>query len=140
MIMMITKNFSREELLASATAKRLKIDNTPTKEQEARLYLLAYQILQPLRDRYGKPIRVSSGFRCKALNKAVGGVPTSQHQKGEAADLNNGVTENKKLFLLAKKMIAEGELKVGQLIDEKNYSWIHISLPDSTHNNQILPL
>ncbi len=140
MIMMITKNFSREELLASATAKRLKIDNTPTKEQEARLYLLAYQILQPLRDRYGKPIRVSSGFRCKALNKAVGGVPTSQHQKGEAADLNNGVTENKKLFLLAKKMIAEGELKVGQLIDEKNYSWIHISLPDSKHNNQILHL
>ena len=140
MIMMITKNFSREELLASATAKRLKIDNTPTKEQEARLYLLAYQILQPLRDRYGKPIRVSSGFRCKALNKAVGGVPTSQHQKGEAADLNNGVTENKKLFLLAKKMMAEGELKVGQLIDEKNYSWIHISLPDSKHNNQILHL
>ena len=140
MIMMITKNFSREELVASATAKRLKIDNTPTKEQEAKLYLLAYQILQPLRDRYGKPIRVSSGFRCKALNKAVGGVPTSQHQKGEAADINNGATENKKLFLLAKKMMANGELKVGQLIDEKNYSWIHISLPDGKHNNQILHL
>ena len=75
--MNITKNFTLEELVASATAKRLKIDNTPSKEEEARLYLLAYRILQPLRDRYGKPIRISSGFRCKALNKAVGGVPTS---------------------------------------------------------------
>ena len=75
--MYITKNFTREELVASATAKRLGIDNTPNKEQEANLYLLAYYILQPLRDRYGNPIRISSGFRCKALNNAVGGVPTS---------------------------------------------------------------
>ena len=75
--MNITSNFTREELIASATAKRLGIDNTPSKDEEIKLCHLAYFILQPLRDRYGKPIRISSGFRCKALNKAVGGVPTS---------------------------------------------------------------
>ena len=62
--MYITKNFTKEELVASATAKRLKIDNTPSEDEEARLFILALKILQPLRDRYGKPIRISSGFRC----------------------------------------------------------------------------
>ena len=73
----LTDNFTKEELIASATASRLGIDNTPTKEAESKLYLLATTILQPLRDLYGKPIKVSSGYRCKALNKAVGGVTTS---------------------------------------------------------------
>lgn len=138
--MRITQNFTMEELVVSATANRLKIDNTPSDEQAAQLCLLTIQILQPLRDRYGKPIKISSGYRCKEVNKVVGGSSTSQHLKGEAADIDNGATENKKLFNLAQQMIAEGELKVGQLIDEKNYRWIHISLPDSTHNNQILHL
>ena len=138
--MNITLNFTREELVASATATRLKIDNTPSKDEEIKLSHLASFILQPLRDRYGKPIRISSGYRCKALNKAVNGVPTSQHLKGEAADINNGVAENKKIFHLAKQMIDEGQLEVGQLIDEKGFSWIHISLPDKKHRNQILHL
>jgi hypothetical protein len=77
MMYYITANFTKEELVASATAKRLKIDNRPSKDEEISLYLLAYYILQPLRDRYGKPIRISSGFRCKALNKAVGVASTS---------------------------------------------------------------
>lgn len=111
--MNITKNFTREELIASATATRLKIDNTPNKEQEAKLYLLAGFILQPLRDAYKNPIRVSSGFRCLKLNQAVGGVKTSQHLKGEASDLNNGVKENKKIFDIACKLIKEGKIEVG---------------------------
>ena len=139
--MYITKNFTKEEMVASATAKRLKIDNTPDKDSEAKLYILCLEVLQPLRDALGKPIKVSSGYRCLALNKAVGGVPSSQHLKGEAADLNNGsISENKKLFNLAQKMIKEGKITVGQLIDEKGYQWIHISLPDKKHNNQILHL
>ena len=73
----LTDNFTKEELVASATAKRLGIDNTPSKEESEKLHLLASKILQPLRDAYRKPIRISSGFRCKALNKAVSGVPTS---------------------------------------------------------------
>ena len=137
---MITKNFSMEELVASNTARMKGIDNTPDKEVEARLVQLAQQVLQPLRDSYGKPIKISSGYRCQALNKAIGGVSTSQHLKGEAVDINNGQSENKKLFLLASKMIKEGVITVGQLIDEKGYKWLHISLPDNKHRNQILHL
>lgn len=137
---MITKNFSMEELVASNTARMKGIDNTPDKEVEARLVQLAQQVLQPLRNRYGKPIKISSGYRCQALNKAIGGVSTSQHLKGEAVDINNGQIENKKLFLLASKMIKEGVMEVGQLIDEKGYKWLHISLPDNKHRNQILHL
>ena len=137
---MITKNFSMEELVASNTARMKGIDNTPDKEVEARLVQLAQQVLQPLRNSYGKPIKISSGYRCQALNKAIGGVSTSQHLKGEAVDINNGQIENKKLFLLASKMIKEGVITVGQLIDEKGYKWLHISLPDNKHRNQILHL
>lgn len=137
---MITKNFSMEELVASNTARMKGIDNTPDKEVEARLVQLAQQVLQPLRDSYGKPIKISSGYRCQALNKAIGGVSTSQHLKGEAVDINNGQIENKKLFLLASKMIKEGVITVGQLIDEKGYKWLHISLPDNKHRNQMLHL
>lgn len=139
-MMYITANFTMEELVASATANRLKIDNTPSKDQASQLCLLAYKVLQPLRDAYRKPIRISSGFRCQALNKAVNGVPTSQHLKGEAADINNGIPENRKIFELAQKMIKEGKIEVGQLINEKGYQWIHISLPDKKHKNQILHL
>jgi uncharacterized protein YcbK (DUF882 family) len=73
----ITKNFTLSELVASDTATRLGIDNVPDKKAEANLRLLATTILQPLRDRYGKPIIVTSGYRCTALNKAVGGVASS---------------------------------------------------------------
>jgi len=74
---MITNNFTYEELIASATARRLNIDNTPSKEESKNLQLLATKILQPLRDAYKKPIYISSGYRCKALNKAVNGTSTS---------------------------------------------------------------
>ncbi len=137
---MITNNFTYEELIASATARRLNIDNTPSKEESKNLQLLATKILQPLRDAYKKPIYISSGYRCKALNKAVNGTSTSQHLKGEAVDINNGIPENKKIFELAQKMIKDGKIEVGQLINEKGYQWIHISLPNSKHKNQILHL
>ena len=84
-----SKNFTYEELVNSATAKRLKIDNTPNEEQKEKLKRLAVEILQPIRDKYGKPIVVTSGFRCAKLNNAVGGAKTSQHCKGEAADIRS---------------------------------------------------
>lgn len=136
----ITKNFTMEELIASTTAKQLKIDNTPTESVKKSLVQMATLILQPLRDAYGKPIKISSGYRCPKLNVAVKGSKSSQHLKGEAVDLNIGVEENKKLFNLAKQLMRDGKIKVGQLIDEKNYSWIHISLPTPKHNNEVLHL
>ena len=80
------KYFSLSEFLNSATAKRLGIDNTPTFEIIDNLNKLA-DYLDAIREKVGKPILISSGFRCPVLNKAVGGVSNSQHQKGLAADL-----------------------------------------------------
>lgn len=80
------KYFKLSEFINSATAKRLGIDNTPTFEIVDNLNRLA-DYLDTIREKLGKPILVSSGYRCPVLNKAVGGVANSQHQKGLAADL-----------------------------------------------------
>lgn len=137
---LLTKNFSYDELIASATAKRLGLDNTPSPEEKERLRELAIKILQPIRDKWRSPIIVNSAYRSEQVNKAVGGVPTSQHRLGEAADIKvGGKDRNKKLFKCIYNMIAKGEIKVGQLIDEYNYQWIHVSLPrKNKENNQIL--
>lgn len=137
---LFTKNFSYDELIASATAKRLGLDNTPSPEEKEKLRKLAEDILQPIRDRWRSPIVVNSAYRSEAVNKAVGGVPTSQHRLGEAADIKvGGKDRNKKLFKAIYNMISKGEIKVGQLIDEYNYQWIHVSLPRTNKpNNQIL--
>lgn len=86
--------------------------------------MLVENILDPLRERYGRPIFVNSGYRCPALNKAVNGSKTSQHVYGLAADITAGsAVKNKVLF----KLIQDLNLPFDQLIDEKNYRWIHVS-------------
>lgn len=112
----MTKNFTLKELTKSATADRLGINNKPNKTVLANLEELAYKILQPIRDKYGKPIIVTSGYRCPALNRAVGGCPTSQHILGQAADIRtvtDTVKDNYELFLLIQRMVESGEIKVG---------------------------
>jgi len=139
--MALTKNFTLQELTKSATATRLKIDNTPSQRIIKNLTELATKVLQPIRDKYGKPIIVTSGYRCEQLNKAVGGVTFSQHCQGQAADIksvSDSVDDNKALFDLIVKMIKSGEIVVGQLIDEHNYNWLHISTPSNNKTNQIL--
>lgn len=133
--MNLTKNFTIEEMVASSTAKARGINNTPSVDHIANLSRLAIKILQPVRDVYGKPMTITSGYRCPALNKAVGGVATSQHLYGEAADIK--VSDNKALFNIMKKMVLEGKIVVGQLLDENNGSWIHVSLPTEKHRNEI---
>lgn len=138
----LSKNFTYEELTHSATAKRLKINNTPNDEEKGKLKKLAETILQPIREKYGRPLVVTSGFRCVKLNLAVGGVKSSQHCKGEAADIrsvSDSVKDNKELFDLVLQMIKNKEITVGQLIDEYGYNWVHVSLPRlGKTNNQIL--
>lgn len=140
--MNITRNFTLEELVRSATASRLSIPNTPSVSVIGNLTQLCQRILQPLRDAYGKPIIVNSGYRSQALNKAIGGAKNSQHMRGQAADItapqppNGGVPqENRKLFELIQRL----NLPFDQLIDEKNYSWIHVSFSD-TPRHQVLHL
>lgn len=135
--MKITENFSWEELTRTSTG----LNNTPPMDAKAYLLELCLLVLQPIRNEYGKPIIVTSGYRSEAVNKAVGGVKNSQHLKGQAADIKTDCrANNKTLFELIVKMIEDKKIKVGQLIDEKNYSWIHISLPTDKHLNEIFSL
>ena len=92
------KYFTIQELCASDTARKKGIDNTAPGDVKVRLSTLAEKILDPLRERYGKPIRVNSGYRSPILNKAVGGKPTSQHLRGEAADITGGTVEELSLI------------------------------------------
>lgn len=138
--MKLTENFSLRELTKSATAERLGILNKPTKEVLANLQELASTILQPIREKWGEPIIVTSGYRSPRLNEVVGGARNSQHMKGQAADIrtvSDKVADNYKLFCLIKDMINTSAITVGQLIDEHGYSWIHISTPHLQTNNQV---
>lgn len=130
------KYFTIKELCKSSTATKLGIDNSPNSEIVNNLNKLVEFILDPLREEYGKPINVNSGYRCDALNKAVGGSKTSHHRYGLAADITGrSKSENKKLFDLAQKL----DLPFDQLINESNYSWVHISYSDKPRK-QILHL
>lgn len=115
--MILTKNFTLKELTKTNTG----IPNLITDLEIGNLTRLCQKVLQPLRDEYGSPIMINSGYRSQQVNKAVGGVPTSQHTKGEAADITAGSREeNKKLFKILKTM------EFDQLINY-NYRFIHVS-------------
>lgn len=132
------KHFTIADLCKSATAERLGIDNRCKKEHVVNMTALVDNVLDPLREAYGKPIRVNSGFRCPALNKAVRGSATSDHMTGRAADITGGsAAENKRLFY----MIQSLGLPFDQLIDEKNFAWVHVSYRSEKDNRkQILKL
>ena len=139
--MRATANFTIDELIRSATAERLGIENFPDPEEMDNLHMLAEKILQPLRNAWQRPIIVTSGYRCPALNRALRGSKNSQHLMGQAADIRAvDAADNKALFHTALRLIQEGRLQVGQLIDEHEYQWIHISLPTSRIRYQILHL
>lgn len=131
--------FTIEELIKSSTARRKGIPNLPNGEQKENLIALVDNVLDPLRKLWGKPIIVTSGFRCAKLNRAVGGVAKSQHMKGQAADIRtveNTTMENKRLFDVAMK----SGLPFDQLIDEYGYNWIHISFNTKGNRKQVLHL
>lgn len=118
------KHFTINELTRSVTAQRLGIDNTPPAEALAHLEALVEHVLDPLREAWGGPIHVNSGYRCRALNKAVGGAAGSQHMRGEAADITVGSRlDNARLYRLLQQL----DLPVDQAINERDFAWIHVS-------------
>lgn len=135
----VSRNFTLEELCASNTAKAKGIKNQPGAQEIVCLTSLTQHVLQPLREWWGKPIVIASGYRCPELNRAVGGVQNSQHMKGQAVDL----------FL-------DGDLKKGdrwidyisnhlpfdQLIYEHNANgtfWVHVSFdPFGCNRKQVI--
>ena len=130
------KYFTIKELSHSDTALAKGIDNFPTAEATSNLTKLVDNVLDPLREKYGKPIRVSSGYRSAILNRSVNGATSSQHRLGEAADITVGSKEEyRKLFEIIKS-----ELPFDQLIDEKDFSWVHVSFREGRNRKQVLKL
>ena len=131
------KYFSIKELCKSNTAIKNKIDNHPTPEIEKNLTILIEHCLDPIREKFGKPITVTRGYRCEKLNKLVGGKPNSQHFKGQAADLVGDTnTKTTEIFEIAKQL---GNFD--QLLFEKNSKgsiWVHISYKDSGNRKQCI--
>lgn len=133
--------FTIEELCASDTARRRGIDNTPDAAKRQKLQTLIEQLLDPIRAAWGAPIAVNSGYRCPKLNAAVGGASTSQHLRGEAADISVGTpADNKRLFDRIVSLRNESRIAFDQLIDESGYRWIHLSYRAGANRNQILHL
>lgn len=125
-MMRLSKHFTLDEFIKSATATRLGIDNTPDEKALNCIQALVDNVLEPLRVHYGRPIIITSGYRCPKLNKAVGGSSTSQHAIGQAVDIrsvSDSREDNKELF----DMIREMKLPFDQLINEFGYDWVHVS-------------
>lgn len=127
----ISRYFTLTELTRSKTATQQHLNNSPSPEAIANLQALVSQILDPLRQLWGRAIYVNSGYRSPAVNAAVGGVKNSQHTKGEAADITAGSPElNRKLLGLV--LQHADVFKFDQVIAEKcdskgNPRWLHIS-------------
>lgn len=120
------KYFTMNELTASATAKRKGIVNTPGKFERENLEALVDKVLDPLREAWGAPVIVTSGYRCRNLNTVVGGAKSSQHVLGQAADIrtvSDRPEDNRKL----RDLIVSLGLPFDQLIDEYQCDWIHVS-------------
>ena len=134
--MRLSKNFVLSEITRSNTAKRLGIDNEPTKKDLENLQRIVTNLLQPVRNHLG-PIRISSGYRSKELNRAIGGSNKSQHSKGEAVDIQfwkEGKMCNKEVY----DWILNSGLEFDQMINEFDFAWIHLSLKKSGNRKQVL--
>ena len=128
--------FTFRELEYSDTANANKINNVASKSVRENLRILTDEVLDPARRAFGKPIRVNSGYRCKKLNSIIGGSAKSQHLTGCAADLDGGDRDDNRRLA---KLIVELGLPFDQLIDEKNFSWVHVSHnPDGPQRGEIL--
>lgn len=136
-IMQLTEHFTLAEFVRSETADRNHIDNTPSQEVIDNLRALCRNVLEPARLAFGAQIYITSGYRCQALNKAVGGKPTSQHLRGEAADLQvRGVQNLRKLYRLIRDYGV-----FDQLLFESNKAgskWIHVSYKQIGNRRQAI--
>lgn len=140
--MRLSKNFTYEELTHSNVAERRGITNRPkTKEEEKKvienLRNLCLEVLQPLRDYVGAPVHINSGYRCKALNLAVGGVKNSQHLRGEAADIRIASPKQGREWAAW----IQDNCRFDQMLLERNKNggvWLHVSCKrDEKANRQV---
>lgn len=134
--MKISKHLELSELTRSESAKRLGISNMPTAEHIENLKLLAEKVFEPIREHFGVPIRISSGYRSKSLNSAIpNSSKTSQHSLGEAIDIDNDGTgiKNSEIFDFIKN-----NLEYDQLINEFDYAWVHVSYAKNNRKQTLI--
>ena len=116
-------------MLKSRTATRLGLSNSPNEEHIKNMQALAENIFQPLRDYFGVPIHISSGYRSEALNKAIGGSKSSQHCKGEAMDIDrdgHSQPNNAQIFEYIKNNLDFDQM-IWEFGTQKNPEWVHVS-------------
>ena len=136
--MKLTPHFTLDEMVKSQTALRLGLDNTPDPDEMESLLALCENVLEPVRIHWAKPVVINSGFRSLRVNRAIGSRDSSQHAKGEAADIEIPGIDNLVLYY----WIAE-ELDFDQLIlefynGEPSSGWVHVSYIGSENRNQTL--
>lgn len=127
--MKLSKNLTLAEVVRSETAKRIGIDNSPSKEHLENLKVIAEKIFQPIRDHFKKPIHISSGYRSESLNKSLKGTSTtSQHMTGEALDIDNDGTSvsNLEIFQYIKDNL-DFDTLIWEFGNEESPAWIHVS-------------
>jgi hypothetical protein len=128
--MKLSKHLDLAEVTRSETAKRKGVSNMPTPEHIENFKLLAEKIFEPIREHFNVPIFISSGYRSKALNQAIGGSLTSQHCQGEAIDIDmdgssSGVT-NAQVFQFIKDNLNFDQM-IWEFGTDKNPDWVHVS-------------
>jgi hypothetical protein len=126
--MQLSKNLALAEVTRSETAKRKGISNMPTPEHIENFKKLAETVFQPIREHFGVPIHISSGYRSKALNTAVGGSLSSQHCSGEAIDIDMDGTAitNKQIFDFIKDNLTWDQM-IWEFGTDANPDWVHVS-------------
>ena len=133
----LTNNFSLEEMIQSQTALRNNLDNTPNESQIENLKGLCENILQPFRDYYQSPIKVTSGFRSEKLATLIGSKPTSQHCKGEAADFEiAGVPNIKVAYWISNNCDFDQLILEYYKKDDPAAGWIHCSYNEKGNNRK----
>jgi hypothetical protein len=138
-VLQLSANLSLAEMLRSESAKRAGIENIPTKEHVDNMKLLAEKVFQPIRDHFKVPIHISSGYRSKELNKAIGGSQTSQHSKGQAIDIDmdNTTVTNSEIFHFIKNNLRFDQL-IWEFGSSKSPDWVHVSFSKDKQRNQVL--
>jgi len=135
--MKLSKHLDLAEVTRSESAKREGIINMPTPEHYENLKVIAEKVFEPIREHFGVPILISSGYRSEALNVYIGGSRSSDHSKGRALDLDmdgssSGVT-NKMIFEFIKD-----NLEYDQLINEFDFGWVHVGYRLNANRKQTL--
>ena len=125
--MKLSAHFSLNEMTKSQTALRLGLDNNPGPDGVASLRTLCEQVLEPVREHFGRPVIINSGFRAKAVNKAIGGASSSQHCKAEAADIEIPGVDNLNLYEWLTVNSDYDQLILEYYTGEPRSGWVHVS-------------